>query len=104
MLVNLTAEVDRTEGEALLCEYKRLLKAWDLMVESEEEIVYLMDSGIDADWPFRTTISAGRKALLSDLRNVIYLHYSYWVKLHSFVLQLYICKSQLTGQVDNCHL
>lgn len=46
-LVNLTAEVDGTEGEALLCESKRLLKACDLMVESEEEIVHLMDSGID---------------------------------------------------------
>ena len=46
-LVNATAEVDGTEGEALLCESKQLLGACDLMVESEEEIVCLMDLGID---------------------------------------------------------
>jgi hypothetical protein len=47
MLVKLTAEVDGTEGEALLCESKGLLKACDLMVESEAEVVHLMDLGID---------------------------------------------------------
>lgn len=46
-LVNVTAEVDGTEGKALLCKSKQLLGACDLMVESEEEIVRLMDSGID---------------------------------------------------------
>ena len=46
-LVNATAEVDGTEGKALLRKSKQLLGACDLMVESEEEIVRLMDSGID---------------------------------------------------------
>ena len=46
-LVNATAEVDRTEGEALLCKSKQLLEACNLMVESEEDIVCLMDSEID---------------------------------------------------------
>jgi hypothetical protein len=46
-LVNVTAEVDRTEGETLLCESKQLLEACNLAVESKEEIVRLMDLGID---------------------------------------------------------
>src|ERR1700727_2785540 len=48
------------------------------------------------DRHIRTMISAGRKALLSDLRNVMYL--LFLLVQIAFIL-LYICEFQLTGQL-----
>jgi hypothetical protein len=47
-LVNAAAEVGGTEGNTLLCGSKRLLTACDLLIASEEEIVSLMEMGMEA--------------------------------------------------------
>jgi hypothetical protein len=47
-LVIAAGEVGGTEGNALLHGSKRLLTACDLLVASEEEIVSLMDTGMEA--------------------------------------------------------
>lgn len=46
-LVCIAAEVDETEGQMILHGCKRLLGACDLLITSEEEIVWLMDTGTD---------------------------------------------------------
>ena len=46
-LVCTAVEVDETEGQMILHGCKRLLGACDLLIMSEEEIVWLMDTGTD---------------------------------------------------------
>ena len=44
-LVTAAVELDGMEGNGLLCRCKQLLEACDLLIDSEEEILCLMDTG-----------------------------------------------------------
>ena len=53
-LVNTAAEVGGTEGNTLLCRSKQLLTACDLLITSEEEILSLMEIGMEAyKWAYQ---------------------------------------------------